>query len=157
MHLRVTRLAKLLLDKKISIATSYLIPHVKGRIWPVKSGAKLKPGCYSDMTLNFFSPSKSFANNGCLIGIDKMHFSTFQPKLSDECLVTPKYCNPKNQTSWVYDYISELRHKWQKYWTLYQCYGIFNFHPSIDVSTNTFVISASIPRHLKPHNSSTYL
>ena len=47
------------------------------QIWPVKSGAKLKPGCYSDMTLNFFSPSKHLGNNGYLRGIDKTHLGTF--------------------------------------------------------------------------------
>ena len=47
------------------------------QIWPVKSGAKLKPGCYSDMTLNFFSPSKLFANNGYLSCIDKPVLAQF--------------------------------------------------------------------------------
>ena len=51
------------------------------QIWPVKSGAKLKPGCYSDMTLNFFSPSKHFANNESRSGIDKITFWYFSPYL----------------------------------------------------------------------------
>ena len=99
------------------------------QIWPVKSGAKLKPGFYSDMTLNFFSPSKLFANNGYLSCIDKPVLAQFTLIFQISVYyyhhtliyeITLPRIFTTQLTDQYYPHSSELRYKWRKYWSIHR-------------------------------------